>query len=323
MVIGIKGKKWDSDANNLGLNACGAKPFKDESGPTMTTYSAIATIRGKAGAETMGEMLERMIPEPTGVGVFEIEDGSGLWEVGGYFTEAPDQAGLALITSSTGARDFVISEIGDRDWVAEVRRDLTPVRAGRFLVHGAHDREAARGVQYSLEIEAAMAFGTGHHGTTRGCLNALDRLATQGFAPRHIADIGCGTGVLAMAAAALWRRPVVASDIDPIAVATARANFRANGLTGRALLVQAAGFQHPLLRRAGPFELIFANILANPLKRLAPSMAEATRPGGVIILSGVLNEQRAGVEAVYLSHGYTRLWISEDGEWSTLVLRRS
>lgn len=289
----------------------------------MTTFSAIATIRGKDGADVMGEMLERMTPEPTGVGVFEIEDGSGLWEVGGYFMEAPDPAGLALITSATGARDFVVSEIGDRDWVAEVRRDLTPVRAGRFLVHGSHDRDAARDVHYALEIEAAMAFGTGHHGTTRGCLNALDQLATQGFAPRKIADIGCGTGVLAMAAAALWRRPVVASDIDPIAVATARANFRANGLTGRALLVQAAGFRHPLLRRAGPFELIFANILANPLKRLAPSMAAATRPGGVIILSGVLNEQRAGVEAVYLSHGYSRLWISEDGEWTTLVLRRS
>ena len=289
----------------------------------MTTYSAIATIRGKEEAEVMGEMLERMTPEPTGVGVFEIEDGSGLWEVGGYFMEAPDPAGLALISSATVAREVVVSEIGDRDWVAEVRRDLTPVRAGRFLVHGAHDRDAARGVQYALEIEAAMAFGTGHHGTTRGCLNALDLLATQGFSPRRIADIGCGTGVLAMAAAALWRRPVVASDIDPIAVATARANFRANGLTGKALLVQAAGFRHPQLRRAGPFDLIFANILANPLKRLAPSMAEATRPGGVIILSGVLNEQRAGVEGVYLSHGYSRLWISEDGEWSTLVLRRT
>ncbi len=288
----------------------------------MTTYSAIATIRGKEAAEILGEMLERLIPEPTGVGVFEIEDGSGLWEVGGYFTETPDKAGLALATAVAGGNEFVISEIGDRDWVAEVRRDLTPVRAGRFLVHGAHDRDAARGVKYALEIEAAMAFGTGHHGTTRGCLNALDQLATQGFTPERIADIGCGTGVLAMAAAALWRRPVVASDIDPIAVATARANFRANGLTGRALLVRAAGFMHPVLRNAGPYDLIFANILANPLKRLAPSMSKASQQGGVIILSGVLNEQCAGVERVYLSHGYSRLWISQDGEWSTLVLQR-
>lgn len=289
----------------------------------MTTFSAIAMIRGKAPATQLGEMLERMIPEPTGVGVFEIEDGSGLWEVGAYFMDPPDRGGLALAAGVTGAQDFVVSEIGDRDWVAEVKRDLTPVRAGRFLVHGAHDREAARGVAYALEIEAAMAFGTGHHGTTRGCLNALDKLATMGLTPRRVADIGCGTGVLAMAAAALWRRPVVASDIDPIAVATARANFRANGLTGRALLVRAAGFMHPALRRAGPYDLIFANILANPLKRLAPSMAEASAPGGVIILSGVLNEQAAGVERVYLSHGYSRLWISQDGEWSTLVFRRS
>ena len=289
----------------------------------MITYSAIAMIRGRAGAEALGEMLERLTPEPTGVGVFEIEDGSGMWEVGGYFLEAPDTAGLALAASLTGAHDFVISEIGDRDWVAEVRRDLTPVRAGRFLVHGSHDRDAARGVAYALEIEAAMAFGTGHHGTTRGCLNALDRLATIGFSPRRIADIGCGTGVLAMAAAAYWRRPVVASDIDPVAVATARANFRANGLTGRALLVRAAGFRHPALREAGPYELVFANILANPLKRLAPSMAAATAQGGVVVLSGVLNEQCAGVERMYLCQGFSRLWISRDGEWSTLVLRRT
>ena len=288
----------------------------------MTTFSAIALIRGQKAAEDIGYMLERLSPEPTGVGVFEIEDGSGLWEVGAYFTETPDRAGLALAAALHGAGDFVISEIGARDWVAEVRRDLTPVRAGRFLVHGSHDRAAARDVPYALEIEAAMAFGTGHHGTTRGCLNALDRLATMGMAPERIADIGCGTGVLAMAAAALWRRPVVASDIDPVAVATARANFRANGLTGRALLVRAAGFMHPVLRQSGPYDLIFANILANPLKRLAPAMANASRRGGVIVLSGVLNEQRAGVERVYLGQGYTRMWISRDGEWSTLVLRR-
>lgn len=288
----------------------------------MTTYSALTTIRGKQAAEELAEAVERMTPEPTGIGVFEVEDGSGMWEVGAWFLDPPNEAGLALCVAMTGCAPFAISEIGDTDWVAQVKRELTPVRAGRFLVHGAHDRESARGVRHALEIEAAMAFGTGHHGTTRGCLNSLDKLAGIGFRPRRIADIGCGTGVLAMAAASLWRTPVTASDIDQIAVDTSRANFRANGLGGRGRLFRAAGFIAPGVRAGGPFELIFANILARPLKRLAPSMARNTARGGVIVLSGVLNTQAVGVERVYQGHGFRRLWVTSDGEWSTLTLRR-
>ncbi|MEO1611839.1 MAG: 50S ribosomal protein L11 methyltransferase [Pseudomonadota bacterium] len=288
----------------------------------MTTFTATTSV-AKAGAAPLADLLEGLDPAPYGVGVFEIEDGSGLWEVAAYFMEAPDEVALALAAAAFGARPFAVSEIGERDWVSEVRRELAPVRAGRFLVHGAHDRIAARNMRHALEIEAAMAFGTGHHGTTRGCLNALDRLAKMGFRPRRIADIGCGTGVLAMAAASLWKRPCVASDIDPVAVATAKANFRANGLTFGGRLARAAGFRSNVVRREAPYHLIFANILANPLKRLAPDMARHTAHGGVIVLSGVLNEQRAGVESVYLGNGFRRMWISRDGEWSTLVLRRT
>lgn len=287
----------------------------------MPTFTA-TTVVGESGAQPLADVVEGLEPAPYGVGVFEIEDGSGDWEVAAYFMDRPDDVALAVAGAAFGAKGFVVSEIGDRDWVSEVRRELSPVRAGRFLVHGSHDREAAADVRHALEIEAAMAFGTGHHGTTRGCLNALDRLARIGFQPRRVADIGCGTGVLAMAAASLWKLRCVASDIDPVAVATARANFRANGLTFGGRLIRAAGFNAPGVREAGPYELIFANILARPLKRLAPEMARHTARGGVVILSGVLNEQRAGVEAVYKGNGFHRLWISRDGEWSTLVLRR-
>lgn len=287
----------------------------------MPTFTA-TTVVGESGAQPLADVVEGLEPAPYGVGVFEIEDGSGDWEVAAYFMDRPDDVALAVAGAAFGAKGFVVSEIGDRDWVSEVRRELSPVRAGRFLVHGSHDREAAADVRHALEIEAAMAFGTGHHGTTRGCLNALDRLARIGFQPRRVADIGCGTGVLAMAAASLWKLRCVASDIDPVAVATARANFRANGLTFGGRLIRAAGFNAPGVREAGPYELIFANILARPLKRLAPEMARHTARGGVVILSGVLSEQRAGVEAVYKGNGFHRLWISRDGEWSTLVLRR-
>ena len=287
----------------------------------MPTFTA-TTVVGESGAQPLADVVEGLEPAPYGVGVFEIEDGSGDWEVAAYFMDRPDDVALAVAGAAFGAKGFVVSEIGDRDWVSEVRRELSPVRAGRFLVHGSHDREAAADVRHALEIEAAMAFGTGHHGTTRGCLNALDRLARIGFQPRRVADIGCGTGVLAMASASLWKLRCVASDIDPVAVATARANFRANGLTFGGRLIRAAGFNAPGVREAGPYELIFANILARPLKRLAPEMARHTARGGVVILSGVLNEQRAGVEAVYKGNGFHRLWISRDGEWSTIVLRR-
>ncbi len=288
----------------------------------MTTFSALTTLPNQASATALRDALEHVEPEPYGVGLFEIEDGSGRYEVGGFFMTAPDDTALAVLAAAFGATPFVVSEIGERDWVSEVKRELSPVRAGRFLVHGSHDRDTASGVRHALEIEAAMAFGTGHHGTTRGCLSALDRLARSGFRARRIADIGCGTGVLAMGAASLWKRRCLFADIDQVAVDTARANIRANRLAPFAQLVRAVGFTAPLIRRAAPFDLVFANILARPLKRLAPDMARYVMPGGVIILSGVLNEQAAGVEAIYLAWGFRRLWISRDGEWSTLVLRR-
>lgn len=287
----------------------------------MTTFSAITTLAGLKPAEALSEAVERMTPAPCGVGYLEIEDGSGRFEVAGYFTEPPDPGQLSLCAAAFDARPFVVSEIGERDWVSEVRRELTPVSAGRFLVHGGHDRAAARTARHPLEIEAAMAFGTGHHGTTRGCLLAIDKLARSGFRPRRIADIGSGTGVLAMAAATVWRRRCIATDIDEVAVETLRANARANRLRPWIFPLRAAGFAAPMIRAGGRFDLILANILANPLKRMAPAMRTHLNRGGVVVLSGVLNEQAAGVEAIYRAHGFARIRIGRDGDWSTLTLR--
>lgn len=290
----------------------------------MPTFTALTTLPGQPAAEALATALENMEPEPYGVGVFEVEDGSGLWEVGAYFDgEAPQPAALMLLAAAFGAADFAVSELPEIDWVAKVRRELHPVEAGRFFVHGPHDIDKVPADRIALQIEATVAFGTGHHGTTLGCLKAFDRLFDQGFRPARVADVGCGTAVLAMAAAAvLPDARVLASDIDAVAVDVARANVAINGLEGRVDCLEAAGFDHPDLTAAGPFDLIFANILKGPLIELAPDMAAHAAPGGLLILSGLLVVQAEAVTAAYVAQGFRLVSQDDIGEWSTLVLRR-
>ena len=288
----------------------------------MPTFTALTTLPGRENAEKLSEALERLIPEPTGVGTFEMEDGSGLWEVGGYFTEAPDETGLAVLAAAFDAKPFAVSELPDTDWVAKVRRELVPVEAGRFFVYGSHDADKVPAGREPLLIEAAMAFGTGHHGTTLGCLKALDRLANEGFVGKNVADVGCGTAVLGMGAARIWPDPVLASDIDEVAVDVAVANVKANGLEGRVNCVEAAGFDHPDLLAKVPFDLVFANILKAPLVMLAPDMGQNISAGGYAILSGILNEQADEVVAAYDAAGFDVHTREEIGEWTTLTLTR-
>jgi len=289
----------------------------------MPTYTALTTLRGFTAAEALGEAMERLEPEPTGVGVSEVEDGSGLWEVGGYFIKAPDQAGLALLATAFDAKPFAISELPETDWVAHVKRELAPVEAGRFFVYGSHDADSVPEGSVALLIEAAMAFGTGHHGTTLGCLRALDNLVEQGFVGQNVADIGCGTAVLGMAAASVWPNPVLVSDIDQVAVDVAVANVRANGLQDRMVCLEAAGFDHPSLIEAAPFDLVFANILKAPLIGLAPDMARCIEPGGYAVLSGILNEQADEVIEVYTQNGFNLATKEEIVEWTTLTMQRN
>lgn len=289
----------------------------------MPTFTALTTLTGKAPAEALGEAMERLIPEPTGVGVFEVEDDSGIWEVGGYFTEAPDEAGLALLTAMHGAKPFLVSELPETDWVAKVKRELAPVEAGRFFVYGSHDADQIPEGSEPLLIEAAMAFGTGHHGTTLGCLKALDHLANEGFVGKSVADIGCGTAVLAMGAARIWPDTVYASDIDEVAVEVAEANVKANDLVGRVKCLEATGFDHEGLKAAGPFDLVFANILKGPLIDLAPDMAANLQAEGYAILSGILVHQAEEVVEAYAKTGIPLYRREDIGDWTTLILQKS
>ncbi len=289
----------------------------------MTTYTALTTLTNMADAEALAEALELMTPEPTGIGTFEIEDGSGTWEVGGYFQAPPDEAGLALLATLHKAKPFIVSELPEEDWIAKVRRELSPVPAGRFFVYGSHDADKVPEGVIPLLIEASMAFGTGHHGTTQGCLLALDHLIEEQSLKGPVLDLGCGTAVLAMAAAHFLEDAILASDIDEVAVEVAKANMAANGMAGRVACIEAAGLDHSEIAGAAPYGLVFANILKAPLITLAPGITDALAEGGYVILSGILNEQADEVIKVYCRNGNSLVRRQEIGEWTTIILQKS
>lgn len=288
----------------------------------MPTFTALTTLKDKVAAQALADACENLLSEPTGVGVFEVEDGSNTWEVGIYFVEKPDEIALDLLAAMNGARPFAVSELPETDWVAEVKRELAPITAGRFFLYGSHDADKIPDDCVPLLIEAAMAFGTGHHGTTQGCLQALHNLAKRGFVGKSVVDLGCGTAVLAMSVAKIWPGVVLASDIDEVATDTASANIACNNLGGRVNVITCAGFDHPLLRNNAPYDLILANILKGPLIALSEDMGESCSAGGYVILSGILNEQAGGTKSAYEAHGFVEVEHLIVGEWSTLCLQK-
>jgi ribosomal protein L11 methyltransferase len=267
--------------------------------------------------------------DSTHVVVAASEAGDGRWTVSLHFREVPNETAVrALVALTAGAEianALVFERIGAVDWVQASLQGLTPVRAGRFIVHGAHDRERVSPNRIGIEIEAALAFGTGHHGTTRGCLLALDRLARRlpkgGRRNPGVLDLGTGSGVLAIAAARALRWSVLASDNDILAVRAARANARLNRAGAAVTVIRADGFKARLIRAGAPFDLIFANILLGPLKRMASPMAGLIAANGCVVLSGLLAAQANAALAVYRALGLVlEHRIHRDG-WVTLVLR--
>ena len=288
----------------------------------MTTFTALTTLPGKINASDLGDALEQLTPQPIGVGVFELEDGSGLWEVGAYFSEKPDDISLALLAAVFQAEEFKISELPQIDWVSKVQRSLKPVVAGRFFVYGSHDSDKVPPDCEPLLIEASMAFGTGHHGTTKGCLLALEQLIKVGFKAKNVIDVGCGTAVLAMAAARIFSANVIASDIDTVAHSVAKMNIIANGLDQNIQCFEASGFAHEQIKTKNPFDLIFANILLAPLLGLATDISKYSLSGGYVVLSGILSEQAELVVKKYTGVGFSLSNQIEIGEWVTIIFRK-
>jgi ribosomal protein L11 methyltransferase len=293
---------------------------------------ALTLVCNRRDAEAMpeiGEVFPDLLDPPT-LNVEEPDpDQPDAWMMTAYFADEPDAGLVARITALfPSAADVTLAPLPDADWTTLSQRNLEPVRAGRFLVHTAAHADAVRAGDIALAIEAGLAFGTGQHATTHGCLLAMHRLAKRrGF--RNIADLGTGTGVLALGAARRWKQAAtIASDIDPVSVAVTRDNLRDNHVgegrsVGRIELVEAAGMNHLRLWQRAPYDLIIANILAGPLIDISRDVARALAPGGVLVLAGLLQSQALRVRSAYRQHGLVPVGQHRRGEWPCLVLTKT
>lgn len=291
---------------------------------TPASSSATFAVGAEADARRVVDILEESV-DPDDVAVAAFERADGRWDVTLHFAAPPDEAAIrdlvALTAGDRIAQTIAFQAVEAKDWVKASLEGLVPVHAGRFVVHGHHDRQRVPPNKQGIEIEAALAFGTGHHGTTRGCLLLLDEVLKK-RAPKRVLDLGSGTGVLAIAAAKSLRRNVLATDIDPRSVVVAAENAVLNGVGNLVDPVGATGFAAPQIRRRAPFNLILANILANPLRQLAPAMARHLAPGGLAILSGLLPAHTRGVVASYRAAGIILSKRIEVDGWSSLLMRR-
>jgi len=287
--------------------------------PTFFARVAADADAAKRVAALLAETLDAY-----GAAVAAIE-GERNWTVEAHFVREPDRAMVTgLVRVAAGDEAAAAIEFGTlepKDWTSASRAALAPVRVGRFVLHGRHDREAVLPNEIGIEIEAALAFGTGHHGTTQGCLRAIER-TTRRRRPRRILDIGTGTGVLAIAAARVFRRPVVAGDVDPVAVETARANARANRAGAFVRILQAEGTNAPSIRAGAPYDLVFANIVLGPLKLLAKPVARLLAPRATVVLSGLLPDQANAALAAWRAMGLKLARRDTLEGWVTLTLVR-
>ena len=282
------------------------------------------TVRVPASNEAETTAIETAL-EPLGplaLSSFEIEQGRA-WVTEALFDARPDRKVVGAALAGTPAVDVAIEAVPDKDWVAESQRALPPIRAGRFFVRGSHVTEKKPRGTTAIEIDAGLAFGTGRHETTRGCLLALQRLAREGAKFRRPLDLGTGSGILAIAMAKLWDVPVLASDNDAQATRVARENAALNGAGDLVRVVTGAGYAAPAVRDGGPYDLIAANILARPLVRLAPGLARHLAPKGIALLSGLLVAQEEMVLAAHARQGLDLLWRLRLGDWSVLAVGRA
>jgi ribosomal protein L11 methyltransferase len=289
---------------------------------TPATHRATFAIGKEHVAKRVVDLLTESFFEGQAA-IAAFEGPGGRWDITVHFAEAPDQGSIRELVGIAAGDEVALAisfdTVDAKDWVKATLEELVPVRAGRFIVHGGHDRSRVPPNKLGIEIEAALAFGTGHHGTTRGCLLLLDEVL-KAFRPRRVLDLGTGTGVLAIAAAKALRGKVLASDIDPLSVRVAADNARLNGAGDLVETIRATGFSAPQFKQRAPFDLVLANILANPLRQMATPMSRHLAPGALLILSGLLPPQASAVVAAYRARGLVlKRHIQIEG-WSSLLM---
>jgi ribosomal protein L11 methyltransferase len=292
---------------------------------TPSTSRASFAIGSEQAARRVVDLLTESFFEGQAV-IAAFEGPDGRWDITVHFAEVPDQARVReLVATAAGdevAQDISFDTVEAKDWVKATLAELVPVHAGRFIVHGHHDRSKIAPNKLGIAIEAALAFGTGHHGTTRGCLLLLDSVL-KAHRPRRVLDLGTGTGVLAIAAAKALQIKLLASDIDPLSVRVARDNAALNGTGNLVRTIRATDFSAAEFARRGPFDLVLANILANPLRQMATPMAKHLAPSALVILSGLLPHQAQGVIAAYRARGLVLLRHLQIEGWSSLLMRKA
>ena len=279
---------------------------------------AIGGLSHDQAFEEMSKIEDHLALDALAVTINETDEAHAIWETVAWFA-TEDEAEQARQVLNPNA---VIAPVPQKDWVRESLLGLSPVKAGRFFLHGSHDRAIRRAGGISLEIDAGTAFGTGHHGTTAGCLSALDDILKR-HRPKRILDLGTGTGVLAIAANKALKVKVLATDIDAEAVRVTNLNATLNGVGPLLQGVTAAGLHHHSIRNAAPYDLIFANILAGPLAALAPGLCAILQPGGHLILSGLTVDQLRWIKACYINRGLKPTRIITNTNWIALVLTKS
>ena len=292
---------------------------------TPSTHRASFAIGDEQTARRVVDLLTESFFEGQAA-IAAFEGPGGRWDITVHFAQAPDETSIrelvAIAAGGEVAQEISFDTVEAKDWVKAALEELVPVGAGRFIVHGRHDRAKVPPNKLGIEIEAALAFGTGHHGTTRGCLLLLDHVLRARH-PRRVLDLGTGTGVLAIAAAKALHGAVLASDIDPASVQVARDNARLNDVGNLVQAIRATGFSAPQFKAHGPFDLVLANILANPLRQMATPMARHLAPSALLILSGLLPHQASGVIAAYRARGLVLLRHLRVEGWSSLLMRRA
>jgi ribosomal protein L11 methyltransferase len=292
---------------------------------TPSTHRATFAIGNEQTAKRVVDLLTESFFEGQAA-IAASEGPGGRWDITVHFAQTPDETSIrelvAIAAGGEVAQGITFDTVEAKDWVKATLEELVPVRAGRFIVHGRHDRAKVLTNKLGIEIEAALAFGTGHHGTTHGCLLLLDQVLKARH-PRRVLDLGTGTGVLAIAAAKALHGAVLASDIDPASVRVARDNARLNQAGNLVQTIRASGFSAPQFKAHGPFDLVLANILANPLRQMATPMTRHLAPSAFLILSGLLPSQAAGVIAAYRARGLVVLRHLRIEGWSSLLMRHA